>query len=119
MPIVNLIVAQAAAAWVAAPNLVSLVYASGDAYNYVVAAAAAVIVLVGAFIGSRLSKVIPAPTAVSAFTAVAFAIIAAYAADLFIAPKAIASEVAFHAFTFSPVAAAIAGYFMTSDRAAA
>jgi uncharacterized membrane protein YfcA len=118
MPIVNLIVAQAAAAWVAAPNLVSLLLTSGPAYNYAVAAAAAVIVLIGAFIGARLSKAIPRPTAISAFTTVAFAIIAAHLADLFLAPRALANEFAFHGFTFSPVAAAIAGYFLTSDRAA-
>lgn len=118
MPIVNLIVAQAAAAWVAAPNIVSLLMTTGPVYNYAVATAAAVIVLIGAFIGARLSQAIPRPTVISAFTAVAFAIIAAHLADIFLSPIALANEFAFHGFTFSPVVAAIAGYFLTSDRAA-
>jgi uncharacterized membrane protein YfcA len=118
VPIVNLIVAQAAAAWIAAPNLVSLLYANGPAYNYVVAAAAGVIIVIGAFIGARITKAVPGPTLTSAFTAVAFAIIAAFAADKFLGPSALTSEFAFHATSFSPVAAAIAGYLLTSDYSA-
>lgn len=119
MPIVNLIVAQAAAAWIGAPNIVSLFYPVGPAYNYVVAAVAGVIIVIGAFIGAGISKTIARPTVISAFTAVAFAIIAAFAADKLLVSSAVASEVAYHAFTFSPVAAAIVGYLLTSDRSAA
>ena len=46
MPFVNLAVAQATAAWIAAPNLVSLVMDYGPLYYYVVAAVGAVIVLI-------------------------------------------------------------------------
>lgn len=119
MPIINLIVAQAAAAWVAAPNLVAMLFQYGPAYNYIIAGASAVIVLIGAFVGSGLSKKIPRPTLISAFTTIAFAIIGTHLAMLLYAPHTLSSEFAIHAFTFTPVAAAIAGYFATSDRPAA
>lgn len=119
MPIVNLIVAQAAAAWTAAPNLVSLFYGNGPASGYVAAVVAGIIIVIGAAIGSGISKAVPRPTAIAAFTAVAFAIIAAFAADRLLGSSARASELAFHALSFSPVAAAIAGYLLTSDRPAA
>lgn len=114
MPFVNLAVAQATAAWVAAPNLVGMVLEAGPLYFYVVAAVGAIIVLVGAYIGSRISPSIPAPTFLSLIAAVAFAVVAAFAALVLLAPQVGVSEAATHLFTFAPVAAAIAGYFYTA-----
>ncbi|HEX2843280.1 hypothetical protein [Hyphomicrobium sp.] len=119
MPFVNLAVAQAAAAWIAAPNLVSMVLEQGPAYYYIVAAVGAVIVLVGAFIGSRITNTIARPTALSLVASVSFAIIAAGLAAHFLAAAATQTEVAAHLFTFAPVAAAIAGYFYTAKRSTA
>ena len=113
MPFVNLAVAQATAAWVAAPNLVGMVLEAGPLYFYVVAAVGAIIVLVGAYIGSRISPSIPAPTFLSLIAAVAFAVVAAFAALMLLAPQVGVSEAATHLFTFAPVDAAIAGYFFT------
>jgi hypothetical protein len=118
MPFVNLVVAQAAAAWIAAPNLVSMAIEQGPAFYYIVAAVGAVIVLIGAFIGSRITKTIAAPTLLSLVAAVSFAIIAASAASALIGPSA-QTEFAAHLFTFAPVAAAIAGYFYTAKRSVA
>jgi hypothetical protein len=118
MPFINLAVAQATAAWVAAPNLVSMVIGQGPAFNFIVAAVGAVIVLIGAFIGSRITKTIAAPTALSLVAAVAFAIIAAAAVAVLIGPSA-QTEFEAHFFTFAPVAAAIAAYFYTAKRSAA
>ena len=114
MPFVNLAVAQATAAWVAAPNLVSMVMEAGPLYFYVVAAVGAIIVLVGAYIGSRISPSVPAPTFMSLIAAVAFSVIAAFAAWVFLAPQVGVSEAATHLFTFAPVAAAITAYFYTA-----
>lgn len=114
MPFVNLAVAQATAAWIAAPNLVGMVMEYGPLYFYVVAAVGALIVLIGAYIGSRITPSIPAPTGLSLVAAVSFSTIAAYAAMVFLAPQVGVSEVATHLFTFAPVAAAIAGYFFTA-----
>jgi hypothetical protein len=116
MPFVNLAVAQATAAWIAAPNLVSMVMDYGPTYWYVDAAVSAVIVLIGAFIGSRITKGIAAPTVLSLVAAVSFAIIATAIALQFLWPSYGQSEVATHAFTFAPVAAAIAAYFYTAKR---
>lgn len=118
MPFVNLAVAQAAAAWIAAPNLVGMVMEYGPLYFYAVAAVGAVIVLIGAFIGSRITPTIARPTVLSLIAAVSFAIIAAAAAMLLLAPQVGVSEFATHLFTFAPVAAAIAGYFFTARRSA-
>jgi hypothetical protein len=118
MPFVNLAVAQAAAAWIAAPNLVGMFFEFGPAYYYIVAAVAAVIVLIGAFIGSRITPTIAPPSLLSLVAAVSFAIIAAAAAIVFVAPTAAQSEFAGHLFTFAPVAAAMAGYFFTTARRA-
>jgi hypothetical protein len=118
MPFVNLAVAQATAAWVAAPNLVSLLIGQGPAFNYIVAAVGAVIVLIGAFIGSRVTKTIAAPTVLSLIAAVSFAINAAAAAAALVGPSA-DTEFEAHFFTFAPVAAAIAAYFYTARRSAA
>lgn len=117
MPFVNLAVAQAAAAWIAAPNLVGMFVEYGPAYYYIVAAVGAVIVLIGAFIGSRITPTIARPSVLSLIAAVSFAIIAAAAAIVFVAPTAGQSELAGHLFTFAPVAAAIAAYFFTTSRA--
>lgn len=117
MPFVNLAVAQATAAWIAAPNLVGMVMDYGPAYYYVVAAVGAVIVLIGAFIGSRITSAIAPPTLLSLVGAVSFAVIAAALAVIVLGPKVGQSELATHGFTFAPVAAAIAGYFYTSRRA--
>jgi hypothetical protein len=119
MPFVNLAVAQATAAWIAAPNLVGMVMDYGPAYWYVVAAVSAVIVLIGAFIGSRVTKTIAAPSVLSLIAAVSFAVIAAAAALIFLGPYVGQSEAATQAFTFAPVAAAIAAYFYTAKRAVA
>lgn len=118
MPFVNLAVAQATAAWVAAPNLVGMVMEYGPLYFYVVAAVGAVIVLIGAFIGSRITPTIARPNLLSLVAAVSFAIIAAAAAMLSLGPQVGVSEFATHLFTFAPVAAAIAGYFFTAPRSA-
>lgn len=116
MPFVNLAVAQAAAAWIAAPNLVSLFLpdAASPAYFYVVAAVGAVIVLVGAYIGSRLTDRIAPPSLLALVAAVSFAVIATAAAAALLAPEVGVSEFATHLFTFAPVAAAIAGYFFAT-----
>lgn len=116
MPFVNLAVAQAAAAWIAAPNLVGMVMDSGPLYIYAVAAVGAVIVLIGAYIGSRIAKTIPPPTVLSLIAAVSFAIIASALALVSLGPQVGISEVATHGFTFAPVAAAIFGYFLTAPR---
>jgi uncharacterized membrane protein YfcA len=116
MPFVNLAVAQATAAWIAAPNLVSLVLDYGPAYYYVVAAVGAVIVLIGAFIGARITDAIAPPTLLALIAAVSFAIIAAALAVIFLGPQVGQSEIATHGFTFAPVAAAIAGYFYAARR---
>jgi hypothetical protein len=118
MPFVNLAVAQATAAWIAAPNLVSLVMDYGPLYYYVVAAVGAVIVLIGAFIGSRITDTIARPTVLSLVAAVSFAIIASFLALVFLGPQIGISEFATHGFTFAPVVAAIAGYFIASPRIA-
>ncbi len=118
MPFVNLAVAQATAAWIAAPNLVGMIMDYGPTYYYVVAAVSAVIVLIGAHIGSRITKTIAAPTVLTLIAAVSFAIIAAAAALIFLAPYVGVSESATHLFTFAPVAAAILGYFYTAPRPA-
>lgn len=118
MPFVNLAVAQAAAAWIAAPNLVGMVMEYGPAYYYVVAAVGAIIVLIGAFIGSRITRAIAAPSVLSLVAAVSFAIIAAAVAVVVLGPQVGQSEFATHLFTFAPVAAAIAGYFFTAPRSA-
>lgn len=117
MPFVNLAVAQATAAWIAAPNLVGMVMDYGPGYYYVVAAVGALIVLVGAFIGSRITDTIAAPSVLSLVAAVSFAIIAAALAFVAFGPEVGQSEFATHMFTFAPVAAAIAGYFFASRRA--
>ncbi|MDQ8697233.1 hypothetical protein [Hyphomicrobium sp. LHD-15] len=119
MPFVNLAVAQAAAAWIAAPNLVGMFLEYGPTYYYVVAAVGALIVLIGAFIGSRITPTIARPSLLSLVAAVSFAIIAAAVAIVFVAPVAGQSEFAGHLFTFAPVAAAMAGYFFTTTRHAA
>ncbi|MCC7251030.1 hypothetical protein [Hyphomicrobium sp.] len=119
MPFVNLAVAQAAAAWIAAPNLVGMVMDYGPAYYYVVAAVGAVIVLIGAFIGSRITKTIAPPSLLSLVAAVSFAIVAAALAFVLLGPQVGQSEFATHLFTFAPVGAAIAGYFFASPRSAA
>lgn len=116
MPFVNLAVAQATAAWVAAPNLVSMVMGYGPGYYYIVAAVSAVIVLIGAFIGSRITDTIARPTVLSLVAAVSFAIIAAAVALMLLGPQVGISEFATHGFTFAPVAAAIAGYFYIARR---
>jgi len=114
MPFVNLAVAQATAAWVAAPNLVGLVMDYGPLYAYAVAAVGAVIVIIGAQIGSRITKAIAPPTVLSLLAAVSFSVIAAALAFHFLGPQVGVSEFATHGFTFSPVAAAIFGYFFTA-----
>ncbi|MGE0023274.1 MAG: hypothetical protein AB7S70_06540 [Hyphomicrobium sp.] len=119
MPFVNLAVAQATAAWIAAPNLVGMVLEFGPAYYYTVAAVSGLIVIIGAYIGSRVAKSIAAPTLLTLVAAVSFAIIAAAAALIFLGPQVGISEFATHLFTFAPVAGAIAGYFFTAPRAAA
>lgn len=119
MPFANLAVAQATAAWIAAPNLVSMVMDYGPAYYYVVAAVGALIVLIGAFIGSRITSTIARPTALTLVAAVSFAIIAAFAALALLGPYVGESEAATHLFTFAPVAAAIVGYFYAAPRTAA
>lgn len=119
MPFVNLAVAQAAAAWIAAPNLVGYVLAQGPAFNLAVAAVSALIVLIGAYIGSRITKSIAAPTLLSFVAAVSFAIIAAGAVAVFVGERALHSEFAAHLYTFAPVAAAIFGYFFTARPVAA
>lgn len=116
MPFVNLVVAQAAAAWIAAPNLVSMVMSYGPLYYYAVAAVGAVIVLIGAFIGSRITKTIAPPTLLSLIAAVSFAIIASALALVSLGPQVGVTEFATHGFTFAPVAAAIAGYFFAAPR---
>lgn len=119
MPFVNLAVAQAAAAWIAAPNLVGMVMGYGPGYYYAVAAVGAVIVLIGAVIGSRITDSIARPTLLSLVAAVSFAIIAAALALVVFGPSVGHSEFATHMFTFSPVAAAIAGYFFATRYAGA
>jgi hypothetical protein len=119
MPFVNLTVAQAAAAWIAAPNLVSFILQQGPAFNYAVAAVGAIIILIGAFIGSRITNTIAKPTLLSLVAALSFAIIAAFAVSVLIGERATESEFAAHLFTFAPVAAAIAGYFFTARPVAA
>lgn len=114
MPFVNLTVAQAAAAWIAAPNLVGFILQQGPAFNYAVAAVGALIILIGAFIGSRITNTIAKPTLLSLVAAVSFAIIAAFAMSVLIGERATQSELFAHLFTFAPVAAAIAGYFYTA-----
>ncbi|MBX9861561.1 MAG: hypothetical protein K2Y42_02300 [Hyphomicrobium sp.] len=114
MPFVNLTVAQAAAAWIAAPNLVGFILQQGPAFNYAVAAVGALIILIGAFIGSRITNTIAKPTLLSLVAAVSFAIIAAFAVSVLIGERATQSELFAHLFTFAPVAAAIAGYFYTA-----
>lgn len=114
MPFVNLTVAQAAAAWIAAPNLVGFLLQQGPAFNYAVAAVGALIILIGAFIGSRITNTIAKPTLLSLVAAVSFAIIAAFAMSVLIGERATQSELFAHLFTFAPVAAAIAGYFYTA-----
>lgn len=116
MPFVNLAVAQATAAWVAAPNLVSMVMDYGPGYYYVVAAVGAIIVLIGAFIGSRITDTIARPTVLSLVAAVSFSVIAAAIALMLFGPQVGISELATHGFTFAPVAAAIAGYFYAARR---
>lgn len=114
MPFVNLTVAQAAAAWIAAPNLVGFLLQQGPAFNYAVAAVGALIILIGAFIGSRITGTIARPTLLSLVASVSFAIIAAFAVSVLIGERATQSELFAHLFTFAPVAAAIAGYFYTA-----
>ena len=53
MPFVNLAVAQAAAAWIAAPNLVGFFVTYGPAYYYIVAAVGAAIPGFAASLWSR------------------------------------------------------------------
>lgn len=111
MPFVNLAVAQATAAWIAAPNLVGFFLAQGPLFYYVVAAVGAVIVVIGAWLGARVTDAIARPTLLSLAAAVSFAIIAAGLAAMFVAPHVTQSEFAAHFYTFAPVAAAIVGYF--------
>ncbi len=118
MPFVNLAVAQATAAWIAAPNLVGMVMDGGPSYYFVVAAVSGLIVIIGAYIGSRVTKTIPAPTLLTLIAAVSFAIIAAALALILLGPQVGISEFATHLFTFAPVAAAIAAYFYTAPRTA-
>jgi hypothetical protein len=121
MPIANLIIAQAASAWIAAPFLVSLVLSQtadglGAYFFYAIAALAALIVLVAGYIGSRLSDAIPSPTLVTLIATVGVALAAAWASAVFIGPHASESEGMGYLFTFAPVAAAIAAFFLSSSR---
>lgn len=111
MPFVNLAVAQAAAAWLAAPTLVSLFVGDGPATAYIVAAVGAVIVLIGAYIGSRIAQAIAPPSMLSLIAAVSFAIIATAAALVLVTPDN--SELSSFVFALAPVAGALAGYFLT------
>jgi hypothetical protein len=119
MPFVNLAVAQAAAAWIAAPNLVGMIMEGGPLYAYAVAAVGAVIVLVGAFIGARITRTIAPPTLLSAVAAVSFAIIAAASTPAVLGGGEALSDLVTQGLASVPVAAAIAGYFFASRRRAA
>jgi hypothetical protein len=121
MPIANLIIAQAASAWLAAPFLVSLVLSQategpGAYFFYVIAALGALIVLVAGYIGSRLSDAIPSPTFVTLVATLVVAIAAAWASAVFIGPHANESEGMAYLFTFAPVMAAIAAFFLSASR---
>jgi hypothetical protein len=89
----------------------------GPEFYYVVAAVAAVIVLIGAFIGSRITGTIAPPSLLSLVAAVSFAVIAAAAAIAWLGAEN-RTDLAVNVFTFAPVAAAIAGYFFASKRSA-
>ena len=119
MPFVNLAVAQAAAAWIAAPNLVGMIMEGGPLYAYAVAAVGAVIVLVGAFIGARITRSIAPPTLLSAVAAISFAVIAAASTPAVFGRGEAVPDLLTQGFALAPVAAAIAGYFFASQRRAA
>lgn len=121
MPIANLVIAQAASAWIAAPFLVSLVLSQategpGAYFFYVIAGLAALIVLIAGYIGSRLSDAIPSPTFVTLLVTLAVALAAAWASAVFIGPHANESEAMGYLFTFAPVMAAIAAFFLSATR---
>lgn len=119
MPFVNLAVAQATAASVAAPNLVGLFMPYNPSYPYTVAAVAAVIVLIGAYIGARISPSIAPPTLLSLVVALALALAAAAATVALIGPIDTLSDMAAQLFAIVPVVAAIVGYFLVTTRTAA
>jgi hypothetical protein len=121
VPIANLIIAQAASAWIAAPFLVSLVLSQaaegpGAYFFYAIAALAAVIVLIAGYIGSRLSDAIPSPTFVTLVATLAVALAAAWVSAVFIGPHANDSEAMGYLFTFAPVVAAITAFFLSATR---
>jgi hypothetical protein len=116
MPFVNLAVAQATAASIAAPNLVGLFMQYGPNYPYTVAAVAAVIVLIGAFIGARISPSIAPPTLLALVAALAFALAAAGATAALVGPMDGLTEMADQLFAIVPVVAAIVGYFLAVSK---
>lgn len=120
MPFVNLVVALAAAAWVAPFTLLDYVMAAAPdlaAYRqWVLVVLIAAVVLIGAYFGSTLSARLPRPGFISAGATFLFAAIGAIAAGLAFAPAAATSEVFNHLSTFAPVAAAIGGFFLAADR---
>jgi len=116
MPFVNLAVAQATAASVAAPNLVGLFMPYGPDYPYTVAAVAALIILIGAFIGARISPSIVSPTLLSLVAALGFALAGAAVTSALVGPIETPSEVAGQLFAIVPVVGAIVGYFLATSR---
>jgi len=116
MPFVNLAVAQATAASVAAPNLVGLFLPYDANYPYTVAAVAAVIVLIGALIGARISPSIAPPTLLSLAVALALALAATAATVALIGPIEAPSEMTLQLFAIVPVVASIVGYFLVARR---
>jgi len=122
MPFANLIIAQAVAGWIAPNTLASLLlpFATGlePWKDYVIAAMAAVVIVIGGLIGARISTALPHPTLASGATALMLALLAAFLAITFIAPQAAGSEAMTHLTTFAPVAASITGYLLASGKRA-
>jgi uncharacterized membrane protein YfcA len=117
MPYANLLIAQAATSWIAAPFVVSLAVDPNDAglgpyVWYIIAALGALIVWTTAYIGARLSQTIRKPTLGTLVLTLAFALAGTFAALLLLAPHIGEGRAWGEAFTMTPVAATLVGYML-------
>jgi hypothetical protein len=117
MPYANLTIAQAASSFIAAPYLVTLAVPQDDATLgpylwYIIAAAGALIVWIGGFIGARISRSIYKPTMMTLVSTFVFALIGTFAAIQFLAPRVEAAPGLSELFALTPVVAALVGYMV-------
>lgn len=120
MPFVNLIVAQAAAGWLApealAPLLMRIAPELAPYAPYVVAIITATVIIIGGYLGAKIAGRLPIPTLTMIVTTIAAALIGTLISVTAIAPEAGKSEALYHLTTFFPVICAIGGYFLSAPR---